>query len=140
MQELSTSNQRDLSMQGHMSRSILADFTPVSCSPGPASFPFEEDQSLTVPGRNKIPVMHFSPERARTIAIAYAWAIGFWLTLAVVNILQERLSDLIDPDTPAALQMRFSQALLLVSVRYFSFALLTPAVFYLVRRYTVSWE
>ena len=140
MHEFRRSYQRGVNSQGLTSRTLLANFTPVSCTPGPAFLPIAQDRFQSIPRGAKVAPMTISSGRVRGIAVAYIWSIGFWLTLAMVNTLQERLSDLIDPDTPAGLQMHLSQALLLVSVRYISFALLTPPIFYLVRRFAVSWE
>lgn len=74
-------------------------------------------------------------ETVRRRALPFLRSIGFWMALAILMTWQQHVIGKIDPDSPIGYRIPFLKLLLLFAVRYFTFALLTPPVFYFVRRF-----
>jgi len=73
-------------------------------------------------------------QKARRILFSYLWSIGFWMVLAILMTWQQHVIERIERESSLA----FFQSLLLRSIRFFTFALLTPPIFYLVRRFAIA--
>ena len=71
--------------------------------------------------------------RLRQIALAYFWAISFWMSFALMMAWEDRLRAFQYGGNPSYLRF-----LLLESAECLSFALLTPPIFFIVRRYPVT--
>jgi two-component system LytT family sensor kinase len=69
-------------------------------------------------------------ENARWVFFSYLWSFGFWTVLCVMITCQQYAIE-----RTAGNQVHFSQELLFFSERYLAFALLTPLIFNLVRRF-----
>jgi two-component system LytT family sensor kinase len=80
-------------------------------------------------------VMKIWSETVRRRALPFLRSIGFWMALAILMTWQQHVIGKIDPDSPIGYRIPFLKLLLLFAVRYFTFALLTPPVFYFVRRF-----
>lgn len=80
--------------------------------------------------------MEMWSHKARRILSSYGWSIGFWMVLAILMTWQQRVVERIERESSLA----FSESLRLYSLRFFTFALLTPPIFYLVRRFAITRE
>jgi hypothetical protein len=77
--------------------------------------------------------MAVSSQRIRQIAIPYLVSIGIWLAISILIGWQEHYIA-----WAQKLNTSFFQSLILPGIRSFTFALLTPSIFYVVRRYPIS--
>jgi hypothetical protein len=71
--------------------------------------------------------------RYRKVAYAYLWAIGFWLSFAIMMAAEDRVRL-----SQRGLHTGFWTIVQVESAWCFTFALLTPPIFYIVRRYPVT--
>ena len=71
--------------------------------------------------------------RLRQIALSYFWALSFWMSFALMMAWEDRVRTLQYGGRP-----NFLQFLLVESAVCITFALLTPPIFFIVRRYPVT--
>ncbi len=69
----------------------------------------------------------------QSLAVAYAWSFGYWLAMAFLLSSQQYVIE-----RDLKWRVPYLQILLLTSIRFVTFAILTPPVFYVVRRFPVS--
>ncbi len=75
-------------------------------------------------------------ENARRIVLPFLWSIGFWMVLGILMTWQEYVVERTE-----GLQIHFFQLLVAYAVREdFTFALLTPPIFLLVRRFAIALD
>ncbi len=82
--------------------------------------------------RAKIRYVGILSPQLRRIILPYLCSIGFWIALSVLMAWQQYTTE-----WTAGTRVLFSLELLLFAARYFTFALLTPPIFYLVRRFAI---
>lgn len=85
--------------------------------------------------RDRIAFVADLSKRIRRIVRAYAISIAFWLVLAVLLAWQEHANP-----QAGQVHVSYATALTVWTVICFSVAVLTPGIFYLVRRYPVTSE
>jgi two-component system LytT family sensor kinase len=85
------------------------------------------------PQEDKIQAMESSGNRGRQIALAYAVSVGVWVSIAL--LLEWQYVVLVRMQR---VQVSLADTLPMALARGFGFALLTPPIFYIVRRYTVG--
>lgn len=73
-------------------------------------------------------------QKTRQTFLSYLWSIGFWMVLAILMTWQQHVIEGIEHHG----SQTFFQSLLLRSIRFFTFGLLTPPIFNLVRRFPIS--
>lgn len=77
--------------------------------------------------------MKVSSRQVRRVLLSYLLSVGFWTLLAILMAWQQYT---IQWTAGSAVPLRVE--LLLFSAKYFTFALLTPPIFYLIRRFAIS--
>jgi len=78
--------------------------------------------------------MKVSSEKVRWVFFSYLWSLGFWAVLGTLCAWQEYVVE-----RTKGLQVDFSQLLLIDYIREdFTLAVLTPPVFFLVRRFAIG--
>jgi two-component system, LytTR family, sensor kinase len=77
--------------------------------------------------------VRISPSLLKRIALSYVKSICFWLAIAVVIALQQNYFE-----KELGYHTRFVSLLSIMSIRFFDFAILTPPIFFLVRRFPIN--